>query len=115
MPLIDVTYDATIDASVLRQLGVLLPEIVAEAVDCPEEPWTGPAADGDIEIRFRPKGELDVGALNCVIEVRTKLLPSRVKDKQRRADIIRHRLSSQIAVGKFGVWLILSDGAWSQS
>src|SRR4051812_31917503 len=39
----------------------MLPAIVAEAVDCPEEPWVGPPAKGDIEIRLHRKGPLDVG------------------------------------------------------
>jgi hypothetical protein len=36
------------------------------------------------------------------------------RDKQRRADLIRDRLSS-LPLGQIGVWLILSEGAWSQS
>jgi hypothetical protein len=114
MPLIDVTYDATVDEKVLRRLGELLPDLVAEAVDCPEEPWTGPPEPGDIEIRFRGKSQLDVGELDVVIEVRTKLFEHRVQDKQRRVDLIRDRLSS-LPLGRVGVWLILAEGAWSQS
>ena len=49
---------------------------------------------GDIEIRFRKKSPLDVGAdLDVVIEVRTKLFEHRVQGKQQRADLIRDRLS----------------------
>ena len=75
---------------------------------------TGPPEPGDIEIRFRQKSPLDVGDLDVVIEVRTKLFQHRVLDKQRRADLIRERLSS-LPLGQVGVWLILSEGAWSQS
>jgi hypothetical protein len=114
MPLIDVTYDATVGEDALRRLGKLLPDVVSEAVECPEEPWTGPAEPGDIEIRFRKKSALDVGGLDVVIEVRTKLLKHRVQDRQRRADLIRDRLSA-LPLGQIGVWLILSEGAWSQS
>lgn len=114
MPLIDVTYGATVAEKDLHRLGELLPDVVAEAVDCPEEPWIGPAGPGDIEIRFRKKSQLDVGELDVVIEVRTKLFEHRVQDKQRRADLIRDRLSS-VPLGQLGVWLILSEGAWSQS
>lgn len=114
MPLIDVTYDGTVSEAVLHRLAEVLPEVVSEAVDCPEEPWIGPAEPGDIEIRFRKKSQLDVGELDVVIEVRTKLFEHRVQDKQRRADLIRDRLSS-IPLGQIGVWLILSEGAWSQS
>jgi len=114
MPLIDVTYDATVDEKALHRLGELLPDVVAEAVDCPEEPRSGPAEPGDIEIRFRKRSRLDVGELDVVIEVRTKLFEQRVQDKQRRVDLIRDRLSS-LPLGQVGVWLILSEGAWSQS
>src|SRR5712691_264257 len=72
VPLIDVTYDGTVSDDSLRELGEILPVVVSEAVDCPEEPWIGTLSDGDIEIRFRSKGASDVGGLNCVIEVRTK-------------------------------------------
>jgi SAM-dependent methyltransferase len=99
---------------VASRLGKLLPDVVSEAVECPEEPWTGPAEPGDIEIRFRKKSPLDVGDLDVVIEVRTKLFEHRVQDKQRRADLIRDRLSI-LALGQIGVWLILSEGAWSQN
>jgi hypothetical protein len=115
LPLVDVAYDSTISTESLRRLGEVLPAIVAEAVDCPEEPWIGPPADGDIEIRFRPKGEFDEGQLNCVIEVSTKLFAGREHDKQRRVDIIRNRLSASVELGKLGVWLILVEGAWAQT
>jgi hypothetical protein len=113
MPLIDVTYDATVGEEVLHRLGEVLPDAVAEAVECPEEPRIGPPGPGDIEIRFRRKSPLDVGELDVVIEVRTKLFESRVQDKQRRADLISDRLS-RLPLGQVGVWLILSEGAWSQ-
>jgi hypothetical protein len=115
VPLIEVTYDSSISADSLRELGQILPAIVSEAVDCSEEPWTGPPGAGDIEIRFRAKSTFDVGELNCVIEVRTKLFPSRVRDKRQRVDLIRDRLASTIGIGRFGVWLILSEGAWAQT
>ena len=78
MPLIDVTYGGSVDQEVLRHLGELLPAVVGEAVECAEEPVTGPVQPGDIEIRFRKKSPLDVGELDVVIEVRTKLFGSRV-------------------------------------
>ena len=115
LPLIDVTYDSTLTPDLLRRLGEVLPAIAAEAVDCPEEPWIGAPGTGDIEIRFCAKTAFDVGELNCVIEVRTKLFPSRERDKHRRVELIRDRISSTVDIGRFGVWLILSEGAWAQT
>jgi hypothetical protein len=57
---------------------------------------------GDMEIRFRRKSPLDVGDLDVVIEVRTKLFEHRVQDKQQRADLIRDRLS-RLPLGQIGV------------
>ena len=113
VPLIDITYTQTVDDEILRQLREVLPDFVSEAVECPEEPWAGRLEPGDIEIRFRRKSPLDVGDLDHVIAVRTKLFGSRVGDKQRRADLIRDRLSA-LGLAKSGVWLILSEGAWAQ-
>jgi hypothetical protein len=115
LPLIDVTYDSSVSTESLRRLSQVLPAIVSESVDCPEEPWIGPPAVGDIEIRFHAKTALDVGELNCVIEVRTKLFPSRERDKHQRAELIRERLSSTIEIGRLGIWLILLEGAWAQT
>lgn len=114
MPLIDVTFDGTVGEEVLHRLAEVLPDAVAEAVDCPEDPRTGPAGPGDIEIRFREKSQLDVSDLDVVIEVRAKLFEHRVRDKQRRADLIRDRLSG-LPLGQVGVWLVLCEGAWTQS
>jgi hypothetical protein len=114
MPLIDVTYHHSVPESDLRRLADLLPDVVAHAVECPEEPWTGAAEVGDIEIRFRPKSEYDVGGLRVVIEVRTRRLEARVLDQQRRADLIRDRLFGEVS-GPIGIWLMLIDGAWSQA
>ena len=41
MPLIDVTYDGKVGEEVLRRLGELLPDVVGEAVECPENPRLG--------------------------------------------------------------------------
>ena len=74
----------------------------------------GPPGKGDIEIRFRRRSAVDIGELNVVIEVRTTLFDSRKADKQRRADLIKSRLAI-LPLGEIGVWLILAEGAWSQS
>ena len=114
MPLIDVIHSVTLDEQRLRHLGAALPDVVAEAVDCPEEPWLGPPRVGDIEIRFRRKGPFDVGDLDVVVEVCTKRFASRVEDWQRRAELIRDRLAS-LELGTIGVWLVLAEAAWAQN
>ena len=114
MPLIDVTYDASVTPDELRQLAESLPDLVARAVECAEEPWLGPPEPGDIEIRFKQRGPFDVGDLRCVVEVRTTLFGSREENKQERADMLRSQLVDSIGPG-VGVWLILLQGAWSQA
>jgi len=115
MPLIDISFDATLTEPALRRLGQVLPDIVAEAVACPEEPWLGPPEPGDFEIRFRQKGPFDVGDLNCVIEVRTKLFASRLEDLHNRSQKIKSAVvAAEPSVGQLGVWLILHDGSWAQ-
>lgn len=116
VPFIDVTYDNTVTDPVLQHLAELLPNVVAEGVACPEEPWLGSPKAGDIEIRFRAKGPFDLGELNCVVEVRTKLFSGRVQDKQLRAEKMRDDLvSGEPGVGRVGVWLILAEGSWAQT
>lgn len=114
MPLVDVTYASTVSEDEVRRLAEYLPDLVAEAVECPEEPWVGPPELGDVDVRFHSRHECDVGYLPVVIEIRTKLFASRVDDKQRRADLVRERLGD-LGFDRIGVWLILAEGAWSQS
>ena len=113
MPLIDITHDARADEQQLRKLAEVLADVVPVAVDCPEEPLVGPPGVGDLEIRFHPKGALDVGELSVTVEIRTKRYESRARNAQDRADMVRQRLSEP-DLPSVGVWLVLLDGAWSQ-
>jgi hypothetical protein len=116
VPFVEVVYDSTITEAMLRKLTELLPDLVAEAVACPEEPNVGPPEPGDIEIRFRPKGPFDVGGLNCAIELRTKLYASRLETKQNRAELVKAGLSHALpGIRYLGVWLVLADGWWTQT
>lgn len=116
VPFVEVVYDSTITEPMLTQLAELLPDLVAEAVACPEEPKVGPPEPGDLEIRFRPKGPFDVGDLNCAIELRTKLYASRLETKQDRAELIKAGLSKALpGIRYLGVWLVLADGWWTQT
>jgi hypothetical protein len=116
VPFVEVVYDRTVTAPMLSRLAELLPDLVAEAVACPEEPNVGPPEPGDIEIRFRPKGPFDVGELNCAIELRTKLYASRLETKQQRAELVKAGLSKALpGIRHLGVWLVLVDGWWTQT
>jgi hypothetical protein len=116
MPVIDVTYQpGSVTESELRLLVDVLPDVVSEAVDCPEEPWVGPLAAGDMNIFFRPIGPLDVTDLDCIVEVRTKLFASRVADKNERALMITERVADCLDGRSVGVWLVLGEGAWGQT
>lgn len=110
----EVTCDETVSDIQRGRILEVLVDAVAEAVDCPEEPRVGPPGVGDLEIRLRDKGDWDVGELNVVVEVRTKRVESRVANAQARADLLRDRLSG-LGLGAVGVWLILAEGAWSQT
>lgn len=114
MPLVDVTFDSDLTSADRARIAEVLCEVVPLAVECPEEPIIGPLAAGDLEIRFHPRGADDVGELSVVVEVRTKRISSRVGNAQERADMIRDRLA-ELSVGLVGVWLMLIDGAWSQT
>ena len=115
MPLIDVTYRGGLAEATLRQLGSMLPDVVAEAVACPEEPWVGPPQMGDVEIRFRERSPYDVGDLTCVIEIHSKLFASREANKHARADRIRSTIAEAAPnAAPLGVWLLLHEGGWAQ-
>lgn len=114
MPLVDVFTDPRVKATELRQIADVLRDVVPRAVQCAEEPIVGPLAIGDLEIRFRSRGPADVGELAVLVEVRTKKLDGRLHDAQARADLICSELS-RLDVGPIGVWLMLLDGAWSQT
>lgn len=113
MPIVDVHHRRDLPAEELSKLARLLPDLVAEAVDCPEEPWVGPPQPGDIDVRFHQRGEHDVGYLPLTVEIRTKWFRSRVLDKQRRADLVKDGLADA-GFREAGVWLILLEGVWSQ-
>lgn len=114
MPLVDVCFDPRLRATELVRIAEVLRTAVPQAVECPEEPITGPLGVGDLEIRFRPRGSQDVGDLVAVVEIKTKRFASRLANAQERADQVRDALA-RLGFGPIGVWLMLIDGAWSQT
>lgn len=115
MPLVVVNYDPRAVTDVeLRHLGALLAGVVPEAVECPEEPHTGPLTPGDMNIFFRPTGPLDMTELDCIVEVRTELFSSGIANKDERAAPIKSRVADCLAERCVGVWIILLEGAWAR-
>ncbi|ONM47244.1 hypothetical protein [Nocardia donostiensis] len=114
MPLVEVTYAPVVTESVLRELGAVLPHLVSEAVECPEEPYDGDLQPGDVEIRFRQLGPLDRCGLDVVIEVRSKWTESRETNRQERVDTLHQAIETAIELRDFGVYLTLPVAAWSQ-
>ncbi|MFF8788012.1 hypothetical protein [Streptomyces sp. NPDC015125] len=114
MPLVEVTYVPGVAESKLRELGSVLPHLVSEAVECPEEPYDGALQPGDVEIRFRRLGPLDRSGLDVVIEVRSKWFESRAANRQERVDRLHQDVSTATGLRDFGVYLSLPSAAWSQ-
>jgi hypothetical protein len=65
--------------------------------------------------RPAPDQPAEVAALQVGPPATREHQPSKAgQDKQRQADLTRDRLAT-VPLGQIGVWLILSEGAWSQS
>ncbi len=114
MPLIEVTHAPHVTEPVLRELASVLPHLVSEAVECPEEPYDGDLRPGDVELRFRALGPFDRVGLDVVIEVRSKWFASRAANRQQRVDLLHESVSAATGLRDFGVYLSLPVAAWSQ-
>jgi hypothetical protein len=115
MPIIEVTYGSQVADEQLRELARSLPHVVSLAVECPEEPYDQELRPGDVELRFRPAGPLDIGALDVVVEVRSKWFASRAETRQERCDQICDAVTELIEPHSVGVYLSLPIAAWSQT
>jgi hypothetical protein len=106
MPLIDIPTNA-VTVSVLRRLAWCSRRSWRKRLLARRSPGSGREL-GHIEMRFRPKGPFDVGELNCVIAVRTKLFASRLAEAHDRAQKIRSDvLAAEPGVRRLDAWLIL--------
>ena len=114
MPLVEVTYSASLAEDVLARLRELLPHEVSLAVECPEEPYDHDLQPGDVEVRFRPQGPHDVIGLDVVVEVRSKWLESRAADRQERCDRLCAAIVEALDTTSVGVYLTLPVAAWAQ-
>ncbi|GLW10367.1 hypothetical protein Misp01_54950 [Microtetraspora sp. NBRC 13810] len=114
MPLVEITYAPHVAETTLRELGSVLPHLVSQAVECPEEPYDGNLQPGDVEMRFRGLGPLDRCGLDVVIEVRSKWFESRAVNRQERVDRLHESIGAATGLLDFGVYLSLPVAAWSQ-
>lgn len=115
MPIIEVTYGSQVAEEQLHRLAQYLPNAVSVALACPEEPYDHDLRPGDVELRFRPAGPLDVGGLDVVVEVRSKWFVGRAGTRQERCDQICAAVTDVIGPHSVGVYLSLPAAAWSQS
>ncbi|OMQ23119.1 hypothetical protein BK799_31995 [Rhodococcus sp. D-1] len=99
----------------LRELASVLPHLVSEAVQCPEEPYDGALRPGDVDIRFREFGPFDRGGLPVVIEVRSKWFESRAVNRQERVDVLHEEITDATGLGNFGIYLALPSAVWAQT
>ena len=115
MPLVDVTYCSRLSRDELRRLAQALPHAVSLAVECPEEPYDHDLRPGDVEVRFRQRGEFDVSGVDLVLEVRSRWFESRAANRQERCDHLRDLVVDVVAGLSVGVLLSLPVAGWSQT
>ncbi|GHH37920.1 hypothetical protein [Lentzea cavernae] len=115
MPLVEINYAPHVPHAVLEELAAMLPHAVSVAVECPEEPYDGDLRPGDVELRFRPRGPLDVSGMDVVVEVRSKWFESRAATRQERVDGLCAAVFEATGLADVGVYLSLPIAAWAQT
>ncbi|GAA1146703.1 hypothetical protein [Nocardioides aquiterrae] len=114
MPIVEVTHDPAVPAATLQRLADALPHAVSLAVACPEEPYDGDLRPGDVDLRFRARGERDSGGLDVVVEVRSKWSAGRAESLQERCDRLRDAVVDAAGTTSVGVYLAIPVAAWAQ-
>ena len=114
MPIVDVTYAPHVEEEQLLRLVKALPHAVSLAVECPEEPYDRDLQPGDVVVRTLKLGPLDSSGLDFVVEVLSKWVESRARDRQARSDRLRASLVDVVGTSSIGVYLSLPTAAWSQ-
>lgn len=115
MPLVEVTYQSSVNDTTLCELAQCLPHAVSVAVQCADEPYDRPLEPGDVEIRFRQLGPYDISGMDVVIEVRSKWFADRANDRQQRCELLHDRIADSTGIQLLGVYLSLPIAAWTQS
>ncbi len=113
MPIISVSHKRAAPADLLELLARELPEIVSQALDCPEEPYDRELAPGDVNLRFLPV-LADGEGLDYLLEIRTSSTASRRTNLQERSDRVKDALEA-LGIARFGVWIEIPEAAWSQA
>ncbi len=114
MPIVEVSHDADVPATILDDLARILPHAVSLAVECPEEPYDHDLRPGDVELRFRARGPRDVGGLTVTVEVRSRWFESRARDRQERCDALARTLAATTGT-TVGVFLSLPVAGWGEA
>lgn len=114
MPIVEVMYGSDVADNQLRRLAQALPDAVALAVECPEEPSDHELQPGDVEVRFRGSGPYDVSGLDVVVEVRSKWFASRAENRQERCDQLRDAIAEAARTRRVGVYISLPVAGWAQ-
>ncbi|MDV3124727.1 hypothetical protein M1247_07365 [Mycobacterium sp. 21AC1] len=115
MPIVEVTYRPGIPTETLRALAAQLPNEVSVAVASEVEPYDGNLQPGDVEVRFRELGPMDVSGMDVVVEIRSKLAVDRERDAQARIDRLCTRLVEITRLHRVGVYLTMPAAVWSQT
>jgi hypothetical protein len=112
MPIVTINHKQTPARSELRKLRQALPEIVSQALACPEEPYDGALKAGDVNMIVLPS-LAPTEPLDFVIEIRTRRTDSRSTNLEERTGEISSALGA-LGLRNFGVWLQLHEAAWAQ-
>jgi hypothetical protein len=113
MPIVSISHKNSAPPELLELLARELPEIVSEALACPEEPYDRNLRPGDVNLRFLPVLAAGEG-LDYLVDIRTRWTESRSEDLQERSARVTRALE-KLGLAKFGVWIELPEAAWSQA
>lgn len=115
MPLVEVTFRPGTPPEVLKALAAKLPHEVSLAVASADEPYDGDLRPGDVEVRFRELGTLDVSEMDIVVEIRSKWAADRESTAQDRVDALCARLKELSGIARIGVYMTMPPAAWAQT
>ncbi len=98
----------------LKDLGNVLPAIVAEALHTPDTP-SGHLTPEDIAVTFQPSGEFDRNVVDFSILILANDYTERRANLDERNDLIIERLENRVGSRTISVWTLLAHGAYNFS